>query len=116
MGIGFPFGLGWFLGRKLLLHLTLKLVHSSVEYLSDNQNILPLKDPFYNSGEVTDSWDKVKKFIESSMNSNSPNLGGNNDEKFQYEYIKDKNDLILPLFYPDCKEEDIKSFNKKNFF
>ena len=89
------------------------------QYLSDNRNILPLKDPFYNSGEVTDSWDKVKKFIESSMNSNSPNLGGNNDEKFQYEYIKDKNDLILPLFYPDyigdCEEEDIKSFNQRIF-
>ena len=87
------------------------------EYILNNKKSLPLNNPFYNSGGVTDSWDQVKKFIESSMNSNSEGFGGNNDENFQFQNIKDKNDLILPLFYPeyieDCSEDEIKDFNEK---
>ena len=87
------------------------------DYILNNEKLLPLKNPFYNSGGVTDSWDQVKKFIESSMNSNSEGFGGNNDENFQFQNIKDKNDLILPLFYPeyieDCSEDEIKEFNEK---
>ena len=87
------------------------------KYISDNRNSLPLKDPFYNNGGVIDKLSDLKKFIESSMNQNNPGFEGNNDEKFQFEDIADKNDLILPIFYPDylktCPENEIQKFNEK---
>ena len=86
------------------------------KFISDNENILPIKHPFYNSGGVVESLEDVKRFIESSISQNEPGFEGNNDELFKIQYIKEKNDLILPLYYHDylrvCKEEEIKEFNK----
>ena len=86
------------------------------KFISENEKNFPINDPFYNSGGVVDKLDDVKKFIESSVDQNEPGFEGNNDEFFKIQYIKEKNDLILPLYYYDylkaCKEEDIKEFNK----
>ena len=86
------------------------------EFISESGKNFPINDPFYNSGGVVDKLDDVKKFIESSVDQNEPGFEGNNDEFFKIQYIKEKNDLILPLYYYDylkaCKEEDIKEFNK----
>jgi len=86
------------------------------KFISENGKKFPINDPFYNSGGVVDKLEDLKKFIESSIDQNEPGFGGNIDEFFQIQYIKEKNDLILPLYYHDylksCEERDIKEFNK----
>ena len=86
------------------------------KFISENGKKFPINDPFYNSGGVVDKLEDLKKFIESSIDQNEPGFGGNIDEFFQIQYIKEKNDLILPLYYHDYlkswEERDIKEFNK----
>ena len=87
------------------------------KFILENINKLPLKDPFFNSGGVVDRLEDIKNFIESSTDQNQPGFEGNNDEIFEIQYIKEKNDLILPLYYHEnlraCTEKEIKEFNEK---
>ena len=87
------------------------------KFISENQGKLPINDPFYNSGGVTNQVGELKKFIESSMIIKRAEFKINPDEKLKFLEIADKNELLLPMYYQDniksSTEKQIKEFNTK---
>ena len=68
----------------------------------NHENPTPLDDPVYNVGGVVDNKNDLKKFIETTMN----NFSGNyyetiKNEELKFQFISEKNELILPMYYPD---------------
>ena len=68
----------------------------------NHENPCPLDDPIYNIGGVVDNKNDLKKFIEISIN----NFSGNyyetiKNEEFKFQFISDKNELILPMYLSD---------------
>ena len=92
-------------------------------YSSEKAKELPLKDPFYNKGGVVDHINFLMDFVDASKNKYNSEFDGNEDEikseELEFDFISDKNDLILPMYYSEhlnvCTEEQIKKFNKKIF-
>ena len=89
----------------------------------DNNN-LPLNHPFFNIGGVKDSFDEIKYFllkkeeptpIEPCSHEINYNL---DDDNLYFEYISNRNQLILPLFFylyiTKPQEEKIKYFNESS--
>ena len=87
-------------------------------------NILPLYHPFYNSHGIVSNFDNLKEILLFKISFNdyiSPSQYKRlerirDSEKFVFEYIRDKNQLILPLFfslYTSVPNDDqIQYFNK----
>ena len=94
------------------------------KYKERNEKSLLIKEPFYNNGGIVDSIEKLQEIVEKVMNNNDSDFDRKDedrfqDEKFKYEFINNKNELKLPMFYPDflkkSTEEDINKLNKKIF-
>ena len=94
------------------------------KYKERNEKSLLIKEPFYNNGGIVDSIEKLQEIVEKVMNNNDSDFDRIDedrfqDEKFKYEFINNKNELKLPMFYPDflkkSTEEDINKLNKKIF-
>ena len=92
-------------------------------YYSEKAKELPLKDPFYNNGGAVDHINFLMDFVETSKNKYNSEFDGNEDEikseELEFEFISDKNELILPMYYTEylkvSTEEQIKQFNIKIF-
>ena len=94
-------------------------------FISMYKDSLPINDPFYNSGGIFDDIKPLKESILSSITLNDKNNEIINEdeniylreERFSFELITDKNQLILPLYYSQnlktISNEEIKNFNKK---
>ena len=90
-------------------------------YSNEKEKELPLKDPFYNKGGVVDHINYLMDFVEASKNKYNSEFDGNADEikseELEFDFISDKNDLILPIYYSKhlkvCTEDQIKKFNIK---
>ena len=90
----------------------------------DNQNLL-INHPFYNSGGVVDRFEDLFNFLTKgklSIDKEIVNIAHSKlseIEQFNFEYISNKNQLILPIFissfFKKIDNNDIKSFNKKSF-
>ena len=87
----------------------------------EKNNKLPINHPFYNAGGVVDNFNPVKEFILSKNEFSDDiiemeTLEREKEDKFNFELITEKNQLILPLFFPDYikepSEEGIQYFNK----
>ena len=88
-----------------------------------NQNLL-INHPFYNSGGVVDRFEELLNFLKKDI---TPDKEINNNshsklselEQFNFEYISNKNQLILPIFFSSFFKKidynDIQLFNKKSF-
>ena len=83
----------------------------------DNHDLL-LNHSFYNSGGVKDSYQEVRDFLIKDNYHNDPHFFEaliDFEEKLNFEFILNENQLILPLFLYDYlkkpKEEDILKFN-----
>ena len=98
-------------------------------YIERNKNDpdLCLNHPFYNSGGVQDNFDDVKNFLlkqdEKTTQNESYQIMEVFEDKFNFEYISDKNQLILPLFFSkylkNPSENEIHNFNEimeKNYY
>ena len=96
-------------------------------FIDNNKNILPINHTFYNAGGVEDTFSPVKEFILSkqllSENYLDPNIyEREKEDKFNFELITEKNQLILPIYFPEYikipTEKEIQNFNQymfKNF-
>ena len=92
-----------------------------------NNNDLPINDPFYNVGGVVDTFFPVQQFLVPKKLYNEDDIeiiefDREKDDKFNFECITEKGQLIIPLFfaeyYNNPTEDEIKYFNKymlKNF-
>ena len=90
-------------------------------YINKNSSILPINHPFYNAGGVVDFFGPVKEFILSKKGYQINIIEQSifqreKTDKFNFEYISDKNQLILPIFFPEYikvpTEVEIQFFNK----
>ena len=115
-----------YLDDLFILPKIIIFTENAKEYLEENKDnkSLFLNDPFYNIGGVVDNINDLKKFVKSSINKFNPEFIENKDERIKneelnYQLIKNKNELILPIYYVnylvDAKEEEIKTFNQKIF-
>ena len=115
-----------YLDDLFILPKIIIFTENAKEYLEENKDnkSLFLNDPFYNIGGVVDNINDLKKFVKSSINKFNPEFIENKDERIKneelnYQLIKHKNELILPIYYVnylvDAKEEEIKTFNQKIF-
>ena len=90
-----------------------------------NDNELSINHPFYNSGGVVDQFDDLLCFlVKNPINEDDIKIEENqkrneNEVEFNFEYIKKKNQLILPInFLNYCKnfdKKEIKEFNRRIF-
>ena len=89
-------------------------------YINNNSS-LPINHPFFNAGGVIDIFNPVKEFILSKKNYQlniieQAIFQREKVDKFNFEYISDKNQLILPIFFPEYikapTEIEIQFFNK----
>ena len=84
---------------------------------NNHPNPVPINDPFYNSGGITDEIGEVRKFVENSTKQKEEELKMDADEKFKFQLITNKNDLILPMYYQEyvkkSTEKEIKAFNER---
>ena len=87
-----------------------------------NNNDLPINDPFYNVGGVVDTFFPVQQFLVPKKLYNEDDIeiiefDREKDDKFNFECITEKGQLIIPLFfaeyYNNPTEDEIKYFNKK---
>ena len=105
----------------------LKIVPRIIIFTSDknkfikNNNNLPINDTFYNVGGVEDTFSPIKEFVLSKQLLNEQINEKNivereKKDKFNFELITDKNQLILPIFLPEYikipTSEEIQYFNK----
>ena len=114
------------------------------EINKDNESLL-ISHPFFNSGGIVDSYQDIKNFILSNNNKlyqiqdifpllykkiekvltqkeekikiiNNPKIANNNPVQLNFEYVPDRNHLILPIFLSNItkepSEDEIKDFNK----
>ncbi len=90
-------------------------------YINKSSSILPINHTFYNAGGVVDYFGPVKEFILSKKSYQNNIIEQSifqreKIDKFNFEYISDKNQLILPLFFPEYikvpTEVEIQFFNK----
>ena len=89
---------------------------------SNINNNLPINDLFYNSGGVVDKFSNLKEYILSKKifnRNNNENNNENNDlgkDLFFFEYIKEKEQLILPLYISEFVKiptnNEIQKFNE----
>ena len=89
----------------------------------NNQNLL-INHPFYNSGGIVYRFDELLSCLKNDKI--TPDIEINNNrhsklselEQFNFEYISNKNQLILPIFFSSffkkIDNNDIQSFNKKS--
>ena len=82
---------------------------------------MPINDTFYNVGGVEDTFSPIEEFVLSKQLLNEQYNEKNivereKKDKFNFELITDKNQLILPIFLPEYIKiptaEDIQHFNK----
>ena len=89
----------------------------------DNQNLL-INHPFYNSGGVFDRFEDLFNFLEEDIITPIKEINNNDHsklselEQFNFEYISNKNQLILPIFFSSffkkIDNNEIRSFNKQS--
>ena len=96
----------------------------SVESFKNHNNKEPINDPFYNIGGAVEEESDLKKFIEKNLNENNAEFNKKKDERYKneeltFQFISDKNELILPVNYINylkkSSNEKIAEFNKKIF-
>ena len=96
---------------------------NKIAYLDRNKNNadLYLNHPFFNSGGVQDKFDDVKNCLlmhdELTNQPESENIIDNlPEDRFNFEYISEKNQLILPLYFSQFmknpEENEIQEFNE----
>ena len=97
---------------------------SKFNFIEENKQKLPINDPIFNSGGIFDNFDELYEYL-SSQNSNfnkTQTLKKTftqtekiTSDKFTFEYISTKEELIAPLFYKYLitfpSNEDINSFS-----
>ena len=91
--------------------------------LKENNQILLINHPFYNSGGVVDRFEELLSFLTKDI---TPDKEINNNsysklselEQFNFEYISNKNQLILPIFFSSffkkIDNNDIRLFNNRS--
>ena len=82
--------------------------HFKYDFIEEYKQTLPINDPIFNSGGVFDNFDQLYEYL-SSQNSNFnknktfkktfTQTEKITSDKFTFEYISSKEELIAPLFY-----------------
>ena len=91
-------------------------------YLKRNKDndILSINHPFYNSGGVKDAFEEVKDFLLQKNPKNIETMSfeiiHTDEDKFNFEFISNKEQLILPVFFTiyikKPVEKEIEKFNE----